>query len=164
MWLRFLFLKARVGFMDPRCSETGQFLTTEWDIRSPSFCRRSLLPATYSTILWFILHHIIHLEYFTTMFVHITCRRRDLHRRQRIWLHWVAYLACNSAETTIQDPRKMVQELPLANRVNLGNTPIIINRRMGMVSPLHSSHFQALCSFITILHSTWHTVLNQPPA
>ena len=35
---RFLFLTAQVTFMDERCSETPQFMTTEWDIRSPSFC------------------------------------------------------------------------------------------------------------------------------
>jgi len=48
----------------------------------------------------------------------------------------------------------MVHELQLAKRVDLGNTPININRRVGMVTLLHSSHFQALCSFNTILHST----------
>jgi len=48
----------------------------------------------------------------------------------------------------------MVRELPLAKTVDLGNTPININRRMGMVTLLRSSHFQALRCFITILHST----------
>ena len=92
----------------------------------------------------------------TTIFVHRTCRRRDLHQRQRIWRHRVAYLARNSAVTTIQDPRIMVRKLPLAKTVNEGNTPININRRMGMVTLLHSSHFQALRSFspFTIQHDT----------
>jgi hypothetical protein len=48
----------------------------------------------------------------------------------------------------------MVHDLPPAKTVDLGSTPININRRMGMVTLLHSSHFQALRSFITILHST----------
>jgi len=33
-----------------------------------------------------------------------------------------------------------------------------------MVTRLHSSHFEALRSFIGTLHSTWHPVRNQPPA
>ena len=45
------FSEAWVGLMDQRCCETPQLVTTEWDIRSPSFCGRSLLPAIYSTIL-----------------------------------------------------------------------------------------------------------------
>jgi len=31
-----------------------------------------------------------------------------------------------------------------------------------MVSPLHSVYFPGFCSLITILHSTWHTIFNQP--
>jgi len=58
----------------------------------------------------------------------------------------------------------MVHKLLLAKTVELGNTPININRRMGMVTLLHSSHYQALRSFITILHSTRHSVPNQPQA
>jgi hypothetical protein len=48
----------------------------------------------------------------------------------------------------------MVHNLPLAKTVDLESTLINMNRRMGMVTLLHSSHFQALRSFITILHST----------
>jgi hypothetical protein len=48
----------------------------------------------------------------------------------------------------------MGHNLPPAKTVDLGNTPININRRMGMVTLLHSTYFQALRSFITILHST----------
>jgi len=55
----FLFL-SRVGFMDPWWSETPQIVTSEWDIRSPSFCRRSLLPPLYSTIVQLILYHFSH--------------------------------------------------------------------------------------------------------
>jgi len=54
--------QAWVGFMNPRCSETPQILTTEWDIRSHLFHRRSLRPVTCSTILRFIQHHIVHLS------------------------------------------------------------------------------------------------------
>jgi len=62
MWvIKVSFSQARVGFMDQSCSESPQFVTTEWDIRSPSFRRSSLLPATYPIILRFILHHIVHL-------------------------------------------------------------------------------------------------------
>ena len=39
------FSQAQVGFMDQRCSETPQFVTTERDIRSPSYRRSSLQPA-----------------------------------------------------------------------------------------------------------------------
>jgi hypothetical protein len=45
------FPQARAGCMDRRYSETPQSMTTECDIECPSFHRRSLLPATYSTIL-----------------------------------------------------------------------------------------------------------------
>jgi len=33
---------------------------------------------------------------------------------------------------------------------------------MGMVTCLHNNHFQVVCSVISTLHSTWHTVCNQP--
>ena len=65
---------------------------------------------------------------------------------------------------TIQNHRKIVHKLPLPKTVDLGNTPINIICHMGMVTRLHSSHSQALCSFISTLHSRWHTVRNQPPA
>ena len=87
----------------------------------------------------------------------------DLPWRQQIWLHQVAYLACNNAVKTIQNHRQIVHELQLEKKVNLGNKPINIICRMGMVTCLHSSQFQILRTFINILHSTWHTVRNQPP-
>jgi len=34
---------------------------------------------------------------------------------------------------------------------------------MGMVTQLHTNHFQVLLSFISTLHSTGHTVRHQPP-
>ena len=55
------FSQAQIDFRDQWYSETPQFLTTECDIRSISFHQRSLLPATYSTIVRFFLHLIIHL-------------------------------------------------------------------------------------------------------
>jgi len=79
-----------------------------------------------------------------------------------MWLHLVAYLARNNAVTTIQNHRIKVHNMPLAKTVNLGNTPIHIIRHKGMVTHLHSSHFQALRSFITSLYPTWHTVRNLP--
>jgi hypothetical protein len=63
-------------------------------------------------------------------------------------------VATNGAMTSIQDPRIMVHNLPPAKTVDLGNMPINVIRCMGMVTLLHSSHFQVLLSFITILHST----------
>jgi len=57
---------------------------------------------------------------------------------------------------------KQVHDLPLAMTVDLGKKPININCHMGMVTRLHSNHFQALRSFISSLHSTWHTVRNLP--
>jgi len=88
----------------------------------------------------------------------------DLHRRQWIWLHLVAYLAHNNTVTTIQNHQINVHNMPLTKTVNLGYTPLNIIRRKGTVTLLHSSHFQALRSFITSLHSTWHTVSNVPAA
>jgi len=59
--LKVSFSQARVGFMNQWYGESPQFVTTECDIRCPSFRRRSQLPATYSIILQFILHYIMHL-------------------------------------------------------------------------------------------------------
>jgi len=72
------------------------------------------------------------------------------------WPMWVA--------TTIPNRRTIVHNMLLANTFNLGNTPISIIRRKGTVALLLSSHFQVLCSCITSLHSTWHTVRNLPAA
>jgi hypothetical protein len=93
-------------------------------------------------------------------FFNSACRGKDLHQRQWIRLHLVAYLACNNAVTTIQNHWIKVHNMPLAKTVTMGNTPINIVRRKGMVTLLRSSHFQVLRSLITSLHSTWHTVRN----
>jgi len=98
------------------------------------------------------------------MFIHRPCWWSDLHQRQWIWLHRVAYLADNNTVKTIQNYQTSVDELPLWKTVELGIKPINITHCMGMVTPLHSSHFLALSSFITIVLSTCHTVRYQPPA
>jgi len=54
-------------------------------------------------------------------------------------------------------------EPPLAKSVDLWNKHIIFICHRCMVTLLHSSHFQVLLSFTTILHSTGHTVPNQAP-
>jgi len=87
----------------------------------------------------------------------------DVHWRQQTWLVWVAYWVCNNTVKLIQNHWKIVHNLPLAKTVDLGNKPMNIICCMGMVIHLHSKHFQALCSFISTLHSIWHTVWNQPP-
>jgi len=150
--------------MYQRCSETPQFMTTEWDIRIPPFCRWSLLQAIYPTRLWFIQHNTLYLLWFTTMFVHKACQGEDLHPWMRIWLDWVANSSPNNTVTTIQNHRIIVQELPLAKAVDLTNSPSNIIPHKGMVTRFHSSLFLALSSIITILHSTWHMVRHQPPA
>jgi len=81
-----------------------------------------------------------------------------------MWLHLVACLARNKAVTTIQNHQTKVHNMPLAKTVNLEYTPLNIISRKGTVTLLHSSHFQVLCSFITSLHSTSHTVRNLPAA
>jgi len=81
-----------------------------------------------------------------------------------MWLHLEGYMIWNNAVKPIQDHLEIVHELPLIKTVDLGNIPIDIIRRMGMVTCLHSSHFQGRRSVINILHSTWHPVRNQPPA
>jgi len=52
--------------------------------------------------------------------------------------------------------------MPLPKTVNFGNKPSNIIRLKCTVTLLHSSHFQALRSFITSFHSTWHTARNLP--
>jgi len=88
----------------------------------------------------------------------------DLHQRQPTWLVQVAYLPRDHAVKTIQNHWKIVHELPLAKTVNLGNNPINIICRMGMVIHLYSNHFQALSICISTLYSTWRKVPSQPPA
>jgi len=92
------------------------------------------------------------------------CWRKDLHRRQWIWPHRVAYLARNNAVTTNQNHRIIVHDMWLAKTVNLGNTPMNIFHCKCTVTLLHSSHFQALHCLITSFHSTWHSVRNLPAA
>jgi hypothetical protein len=65
----------------------------------------------------------------------------------------VAYFTPNNAVKRIPNLPKTVHELPLAKTVDLGNTPSNTNRHMGMATCLQSSHLQALCSFISTLHS-----------
>jgi len=160
VWLRVPFLKS-VGFMDQRGSDTPQIMTTEWDVQSPSFCQRSLLPAIYPTLLRFILHHITHQKYFTTFSVHIVCRQMNLRQRQHIWLHRVTNWLASSPWWHYWIIGELFKELPLAMTVNLWNTPINIIHHKGMVTCLHSSHFHVLRSVITILYSTWPTFQNK---
>jgi len=101
---------------------------------------------------------------FTTIYLHRAWQQTDLHWKQSIWLHQVDYFAHNNAVTTNQNHWITVQEFPLAKTVNLWNTPISLFCHMGMVTHLHSSHFQALGSLITIVHATWHTIWIQPRA
>jgi hypothetical protein len=58
--LKVSFSQARVFSIDQWSGEWPHFMLIEWDIRCPSFCRRSQLPATYSTIFWFVLHYIMY--------------------------------------------------------------------------------------------------------
>jgi len=154
----------RVGFTDQWWSAALQLVTPQWDIRNPSFRLGSLLTTLYSTRLWFAPHHTVHLQYITTSNLYNACWWRYLHRKQRIWLHWVANLDCNNAMITMQVHHRIVHELPWAETVDQRNTPINIICGMGLVTLLHSSTFQVLHMFITILHSTWHTTVhNQPP-
>jgi hypothetical protein len=60
----------------------------------------------------------------------------------------------NNTVTTIQNHWITVHNMPLAKTVNLRYTPINIIRRKGTVTHLPSSHFQALRTVITSLHST----------
>jgi len=88
----------------------------------------------------------------------------DHHWRQWLWLHRVACLGQNNTVTTIRYPQRVVNELPKAKTVDVGNPLINIIRPMGMVTLLPSSHSQVLYRFITSLHSRWHAVRNQLPA
>jgi len=96
--------------------------------------------------------------------VHRTSRPTDLHRWPRIWLHRLDCLARNHTVKIIQNHHIIVHELPLADKfIWETNKSISSIRHMDMVICLQSSHFQAFCCLITILHSTWHTGRNQPP-
>jgi len=132
--------------------------------RSPSFCEWSLLCARNSTLLWFILYHIVHQELPTTILVPRACQRTELHPAHWLWLDRVANIACNYTVATIKNPLVVVYKSPLTTTVILENTPIYTICRMGMVTLLHSSQIQALCNSTTILHSSSHTtVCNQQP-
>jgi len=86
----------------------------------------------------------------------------DDHLWQQLWLHRNAYFACNHGGKKILNHRKIVYALPLAKSVDLRNEPINIIRHLGKVTRLQSSHFKVLQSVISILHSTWCPVHNQP--
>ena len=64
---------------------------------------------------------------------------------------------------TIYNHQIISHELPLAKTVDLENTSNNVIRHVGMLILLHSRHYQALHSFITILHSTWYLVRNKAP-
>jgi len=87
----------------------------------------------------------------------------DLHWRQQIKLHPAADAPWNINIMTILQHQTMVDKLPIAKTVHLGNTAINFIRCRGMVTLLHSRHLQALCSLITTLYSTWHTVCSHEP-
>jgi len=96
------------------------------------------------------------------MVVYRACRWKNPHWRQRIWLHLVASLAWNNMVTTIQYQWMIVHYMTHTKTVDLGNTLLKIIRRMDIVTPLRSSYFQALRSFIRRLYSTWYTDRNVP--
>lgn len=95
--------------------------------------------------------------------VHWTCWQPDPHQRQWIWLQRVSYVTRNNAVKTIQNLLKLVHTLPLAQKVNFWNKPINFIRRMGMVTCPPSIHLQELRSFVSILHSTGHSVCTESP-
>jgi len=162
VWLWCLCL-SWVGFMEQRCSETPLIMTTEWEIRNPSLRWTSVLPAICSNNIRFITHHILHLLLFATIHQNRACRRTDLHQSYSIWLDPVAKLARNNAVRTTQDHRIIGPDLPLAETIDQGYTPINIIRCIGMVTLLHSSNVQVFCRLITILYAICNTVHNQPP-
>lgn len=93
------------------------------------------------------------------MLDHKACCQIQFDSIQPLWHNQVAYLACDKAVMTIHDCRIIAPEQALAKAVDLGNTQINIFCHMGMVTLLHSSQFQALCIFVTIFHSTWHSAV-----
>jgi len=161
VWLRFYFLKARVGFMDQRCSETPHSSWPENGIVEALHSGKGhcYLQYTQPYSDLFYISSRINSSLPQSLF-NRACLWKFLHRRQGIWLHQVADLACNNAVMTIQNHRIIVYHMPLAKTDNLGYTPINIIPCKGTVTLLHSSHFQALRSFMTGLHWTWHTVRN----
>jgi hypothetical protein len=79
-----------------------------------------------------------------------------------MWLPRVALWGCNNVVMTCPNPQRMVNELPLPWTVDFGISLINIICHIGVVTLLPCCHFQMLSSCITSLHSTWHTVCNQP--
>ena len=96
--------------------------------------------------------------------VHRACGRTDLHQKQQISLQQVGCLAPNHWVNTIQSHPIIVNKLPRAKTIDLGSTSTNTIHCIGMVIRHYRSHFQALTSVISILHSTCHTAHNQPPA
>jgi len=94
-------------------------------------------------------------------FVHILCRWTHFHRRQPIWLHRVSCLAHNIAQKTMWEHLTIMLEIQQAKTLNSGNAGIKFIPHRGIVTHLRSYHFQALPSFTTLPHSTWHQARNQ---
>jgi len=92
---------------------------------------------------------------------HIRCQRTDLHRRQPIWLQHVGCLPFNNTRRTMWEHQMIMLDKHRAKTLNSGNPQIISIYHRGIVTRLHSHHFQVLLSSTTMHHSTWHQAYNQ---
>jgi len=150
------------GFMGSKVQWNTTVHDKEDGYRRPSFCRRSLLPPMFSTILCFIRNHQFNwVFYYYHVCVHIRYRWTDLCRRQPIWVDRVGCLAHNNAQMTMWVHQIIMLEIHQAKTLNSGNPQIKFIHHQGIVTRPRSHHFQALPRSTTVHHSTWHQAHNQ---
>jgi len=92
---------------------------------------------------------------------HIRWWRMDLRRRQPIWLVLVGCLAHRNAQITLWEHQIIMLEIHRAKSLNSGNPQIKCIVHRDIATRVRSHHFQALPSFNTMPHSTWHQAHNQ---
>jgi len=152
----------QLRFMGSKVHWTTTVHGKEDGYTSPSFCRRSLLPPIFTMILCFIGNHPLNwLVNYHHLFVHIQCERKDLIRRQPIWLDWLGCLAHNNAQMTMWVHQIIMLEIHQAKTLNSGNPQIKFIHHRGIVFRPRSHHFQVLPRSTTMPHSVWLQAHNQ---
>jgi hypothetical protein len=94
-------------------------------------------------------------------FIHIQYRRTDLHPRQPIWLHRVACVPYNNAQTTMWEDQIIMLEIHQPKTLNSGNLQIIFLHHWGIVTHLCCHHFKELPSSTTLPNSTGDQAQNE---
>jgi len=148
--------------MDQWWSETPQFVTTEWSIRSSSFSWRLVLLAIYPTILQFCIS--LYITPATVCKYH--CVQGTSTNRSSLMMANITpqcgLFASQQCHNNNSKSSHNSSRTANCKDSRFGKHTNIIWHK-GMVTHLQSSHFDKLHSVIKIFHFIWHKVHNQPP-